>query len=79
MIFINYLFYFFDQSKPVHNQDHKLNRELRYGVVSIFDVCESLTGEISIRAIAAFFKEDASDKAFELNNEIKNSFIPSHP
>ena len=70
----NYLCYFFDQSKPVHNQDHKLNRELRYGVVSIFDVCESLTGEISIRAIAAFFKEDASDKAFELKRNLDSIF-----
>ena len=70
----NYLCYFFDQSKPVHNQDHKLNRELRYGVVSVFDVCESLTGDISVKAIAAFFKEGQSDQAVELKRTLDSIF-----
>lgn len=70
----NYLCYFFDQSKPVHNQDHKLNRELRYGVVSIFDVYESLSGDFSIRAIAEFFKEDGAEKAFELKKTLDSIF-----
>ena len=70
----NYLCYFFDQSKPDHNQDHKLNRELRYGVVSVFDVYESLNGEVSIRAIAEFFKEDGAEKAFELKKTLDSIF-----
>lgn len=70
----NYLCYFFDQSKPVHNQDHKLNRELRYGVVSVFDVCESLTGDVGIKAIAAFLKEEDADTAFELKRKLDSIF-----
>lgn len=70
----NYLCYFYDQSKPVHNQDHKLNRELRYGVVSVFDVCESLTGDMGIKAIAAFLKEEDADTAFELKRKLDSIF-----
>ena len=66
----NYLCYFFDQSKPVHNQDHKESRELRYGVVSIFDVYESLTGDVNVRAIAAFFKQDEEATAIELKRKL---------
>ena len=70
----NYLCYFFDQSKPVHNQDHKLNRELRYGVVSVFDAYESLTGDVSVKAIAAFFKEENVETAFELKRTLDSIF-----
>lgn len=70
----NYLCYFFDQSKPVHNQDHKLNRELRYGVVSVFDAYESLTGDVSVKAMAAFFKEENAVTAFELKRNLDSIF-----
>ena len=70
----NYLCYFFDQSKSIHNQDHKLNRELRYGVISVFDVYESLTGEVSVRAIASFFKEENAEKAYELKKTVDSIF-----
>ena len=68
--FGNYLCYFFDQSKSVHNQDHKLNRELRYGVISVFDVFESLIEDVSVRALASFFKEEDVEKAFELKKSL---------
>lgn len=70
----NYLCYFYDQSKFVHNQDHKASRELRYGVVSIFDVCEDFTETVTVRAKAAFFKEAGASDAFELKRFLDSVF-----
>lgn len=70
----NYICYFYDQSKPVNNHDCKSNRELRYGVISIFDDCESLLGDTTIRAIASFFKEAEFDKASELKKSLDKIF-----
>ena len=70
----NYLCYFFDQSKSANNDDYKLSRKLRYGVVSIFDAYENLSGEISINAIASFFKEEAAEEAFELKKTLDSIF-----
>lgn len=70
----NYICYFFDQSKPVYNQDHRESRELRYGVVSVFDAYESLIGDVSIRAVAAFFKEEDADLAYGLKRKLDSIF-----
>ena len=66
----NYLCYFFEQSKTPRDRDYKSARELRYGVLSVFDACEGLTGEIEVRALSAFFKESEIEKALELKRAL---------
>lgn len=66
----NYLCYFFDCSKPTDNADERLNRELRYGVISVFEERATLTGEVYVRALAFFYKEEESEKAFELKRQL---------
>ncbi len=70
----NYLCYFFDQSKEAYNEDCRASRELRYGVVSVFDEYETLTGEVRVKAIAAFFKEENDEAAFELKKKLDSIF-----
>ena len=69
-----YLCYFYDQSKTDYNQDHKSKRKLRYGVVSIFDDCENLLGDVVIKARATFFKDEERAEAFELKKKLDSIF-----
>ena len=62
----NYICYFFDQSKPLYNQEPTESRALRYGVISVYDTYESLTGEMSVRVQAMFFKQTDLAKMLEL-------------
>ncbi len=70
----NYLCYFFDQSKPLTDPDFDRGGELRYGVVSVHDVWESLTGERSIRAKVAFFKEEDGEASLRLKRALDAVF-----
>lgn len=69
-----YLCYFFDQTKPDEEQAHKATRELRYGVLSVYDDVNGVNGDVSAKAISAFFKEEEKDKAFELKKKLDELF-----
>ena len=70
----NYICYYFDQSKAVYSEDSDEPRALRYGVVSIYDTYESLTGEMSIRAHAMFFDQKDYQNAIDLKTELDSIF-----
>lgn len=69
-----YICYFYDQSKTVHDQDSKIGRELRFGVLSVFDDYNSVTAEKKIKAFASFYKESELEKVVELKNELTAIF-----
>lgn len=66
----NYFCYFYDQSKPVHDQNHKTARELRFGVMSIYDYYNCVTGENKIKVYASFYKEAEIHKATNSKKEL---------
>lgn len=70
----NYVCYFFDQSKPTDELDNKASRGLRYGVISIFDDYNALTGKPTTKAVASFFKEEEAEKAFGLKGKLDDIF-----
>ncbi len=57
----NYLTYLFDQTKPLFDQDAKTSRELRYGIVSVYEDYNSMAGDTIMRAYALFVKEHEKD------------------
>lgn len=77
--FGNYQCYFYDQSATIYSQDHKLNRELRYGVISVYNDVETLTGGERVRAIAAFFKEGNVELANLLKRQLDSIFKSDAP
>ncbi len=66
----NYLCYFFDQSKPVNNNDYKASRDLRYGVIALYPVCENLSGEYEMRVLSSFFKKEEIEEARSLKKQL---------
>lgn len=66
----NYLCYFYDQSKTVHDQDSKTNRELRFGILSVYDDYNCITAEKKMKAFAAFYKEADLELVVGLQKEL---------
>jgi len=83
----NYYSYFFDQTKPIYDQDEKTMRELRYGIISIYEDYNSMAGDTTMRVFALFVKEHEKDiidalktkldevYALEIPNSEKNIMI----
>ena len=69
-----YCFYLFDQSKPVNEQDPKLSRELRFGVMAIFSSLDGVQALRRNNIIAKSFKFSERDQAQELLKTIANAF-----
>lgn len=67
--------YFFDQSKPANEAGIIRTRELRRGVLALFDDFNKLTGEASYEACAVFFKPEERDKTAEFRNEVRTCFM----
>lgn len=65
----NYYCYLFDQSKTV-GQDEKMFRELRYGVISVFEELDNVTGQTKTQVIALFFKQEEKKKSIELKKNL---------
>ena len=70
----NYICYFYDQSKPVHNQDTKTTRELRFGILSVYDEYNCITGEIKIKALAFFYKKKDFEDARNTKKRLDEIF-----
>lgn len=68
----NYICYFNDQSDITDKYGNKNNRELRYGVISIYDDVKGITARNVTKVAAAFFKANESSKAFDLKKELDN-------
>lgn len=51
-----YLCYFYDQSKPVNEHVSRGSRELRFGILTVFDDYNCVTGEKKMKAVASFYK-----------------------
>ncbi len=69
-----YLTYFFDQSKPVHDEDCKLSRAFRYGVIAVYNDYDSVTGEVAAKALAYFCKAEEASVAFALKKTLDHAF-----
>ena len=65
-----YICYFYDQSKTVHDQDSKTNRELRFGILSVYDDYNCVTAEKKMKAFATFYKERDLEKVVSLKKEL---------
>lgn len=70
----SYFCYFYDQSKPVHDQDAKTTRELRYGVLSVYDDYNSVTAEKKMKVFATFYKEAELSAAIEVKSKVSGIF-----
>lgn len=66
----NYLCYFNDQSDIAGKSGKKKRRELRFGVLSIFDDIDGVTAKRTMKVAATFYKEENRYKAIELKNEL---------
>lgn len=66
----NYLCYFNDQSDITDKYGNKNDRELRYGVLSVYDDVNGVAARKVIKVAATFFKANESSKAFELKKEL---------
>ena len=69
--------YFFDQSKPVTERESLSSRDLRFGVIAVFDDYNKLTGEVSYEAFAKFFKLAEREEAVALKNAVAACFSDS--
>ena len=69
-----YLCYFFDQSKPVSEHMLRGTRELRFGVITVFDDYNCVTGEKKMKAMAAFYKEKELANVAEIKSELDKIF-----
>lgn len=66
----NYYCYFYDQSKPVHAQDCKTTRELRFGVLTVYEDREGITGNMTMKAYATFYKESELENTVKIKKEL---------
>lgn len=66
--------YFFDQSKPVTERESLTSRDLRFGVIAVFDDDGKRTGETSYEVLAKFFKLSEREDAVLLKNKIEGCF-----
>ena len=68
--------YFFDQTKSI-SDDLASTRELRFGVIAVFDEIDKLTQEITMTCYAKFFKSDERRKADALHEDLYEVFAES--
>ena len=72
----NYICYFNDQSDIADKYGEKKRREMRYGVLSVFDDVDGVTGKRTMKVAAAFYKESERQNAVEIKNALdKINFI----
>jgi len=69
-----YFCYFFDQSKPVNEHMLRGTRELRFGVLTVFDDYNRVTGEKKMKAFASFYKEKEQENAVPVKAELDKIF-----
>ena len=70
----SYYCYLFDQSKPTNDQDEKLFRELRHGVIALYETFDDMSGTIVVRSKATFFKESEKKIASEIKSLLDQIF-----
>ena len=70
----NYYCYYFDQSKAVSLRETETARDLRFGVITIFDEPNTLTGNIGYEAYAMFYKASEREKAVALKTDVDKLF-----
>lgn len=70
----NYYCYYFDQSKEVSLRETETARDLRFGVITLFDEPDTLTGKIGYEAYAMFYKASEREEAVALKNEVDRIF-----
>ena len=66
--------YFFDQSKPVTERESLTSRDLRFGVIAVFDDDSKRTGRASYEALAKFFKLSEREEAVLLKNKVESCY-----
>lgn len=66
----NYLCYFNEQSDITDKYGNKNTRELRYGVLSVYDDINGVTARSVTKVAAVFFKASESSKAFALKKDL---------
>ena len=69
-----YFCYFYDQSKSESENASRGSRELRFGVLSVFDDYNCITGEKKMMALAAFYKEKDFESVAIIKSELENIF-----
>lgn len=69
-----YICYFYDQSKAVHEQDSKTTRELRFGILSVYDDYNCVTAESRMKAFATFYKEKDLDGVVKVKAELEHIY-----
>lgn len=72
-----YSCYFFDQTKSVSGSANSSVRELRFGVITVYDELDNLTQELSVRCLAKFFKSDERLAAETLKEDLLEKFDDS--
>ncbi len=65
-----YICYFYDQSKAVHDRHSKADRELRLGLLTVYNDYNCVTGEKKMKVFASFYKEKELQKATELKKSL---------
>ncbi len=70
----SYFCYFYDQSKPVHSQDTKTTRELRFGILTVYDDINSATAERKMKAFATFYKDTELEMAVKTKKMVDEIF-----
>lgn len=69
-----YYCYYFDQSKSLSDREYETSRDLRFGLIAVFDEYNKLTGEVKYEAYAMFYKTIDREKTVELKNKIDEIF-----
>ena len=69
-----YSCYYFDQSKTVSEREINTSRDLRYGVLALFNDRNKLTSEITYEAYAVFFKPGEREEASAFKSEVDRCF-----
>ena len=72
-----YFCIYYDQSKTSYDRDVKSDRDLRCGVIAIYDHTELATGKKRNAVCGAFFKNEDRNLALELKNGLDAAFKES--
>ena len=70
----SYFCYYYDQTKPVHDQDENTTRELRYGVLTVYYDYNSVTAQKKMKVYATFYKEAELGVAIDAKAKIDEIF-----
>lgn len=69
-----YYCYYFDQSKSLSERELDTSRDLRFGLLTVFDEYNKLTGEVKYEAYAMFYKTIDREKTEALKESIDEIF-----